>query len=82
MSNAHRSRKSPPPPSCELREEERPACDGHEEIVMAGTDGREQRVCPAHAAALWLTDPTLRFTAKTRPEAIAAVMRQAFGGPR
>ncbi|MGY1453197.1 hypothetical protein [Streptomyces sp. SS8] len=82
MSNAPRSRKSPKSPECELREEERPTCVGREQVVMAGPDGREQRLCPAHAAALWLTEPALRFTAKTRPEAIAAVMRQAFGGSR
>jgi hypothetical protein len=82
LSNAPRLRKSPPLASCELRDEERPTCDGHEQIVMADRDGQERRLCPAHAAALWLTDPTLRFTAKTRPEAIAAVMRQAFGGRR
>ena len=81
LTTAHRSRKSPPP-RCELREEERPTCVGRADVVMAGPDGQEQRLCPAHAAALWLTDPALRFTAKTRPEAIAAVMRQAFGGSR
>ncbi|MEU1625808.1 hypothetical protein ABZ746_10870 [Streptomyces sp. NPDC020096] len=81
MSTANRSRKSPPP-RCELREEERPTCVGRAEVILAGLDGQEQRVCAAHAAALWLTDPTIRFTAKTRPEAIAAVMRQAFGGSR
>lgn len=81
MSTANRSRKSPYP-GCAMREQERPMCEGREEVVLADRDGREQRVCPAHAAALWLTDPVLRFTAKTRPEAIAAVMRQAFGGSR
>jgi len=80
LSNAHRQRKSPPSPTCELREEERPTCNGREQVVMADQDGREQRLCPAHAAAVWLTTPALRFTAKTRPEAIAEVMRQAFGG--
>jgi hypothetical protein len=81
LSTAKRSRKSPPQ-RCELREEERPACVGREQVVLVGRTGQEQRLCPAHAAALWLTDPALRFSAKTRPEAIAAVMRQAFGGSR
>ncbi|MGW6456571.1 hypothetical protein ACWF94_11720 [Streptomyces sp. NPDC055078] len=76
------TRKRPRTPECELREDERPTCDGREEVVLVGLDGREQRLCPAHAAALWLTDPTLRFSAKTRPQAITAVMGQAFGGPR
>ncbi|SFD78527.1 hypothetical protein [Streptomyces aidingensis] len=81
MSTAYRSRKSPRP-WCELRDENRSTCSGPERVTLADADGRERRVCPGHAAALWLTDPTLRFTAQTRPEAIAAVMRQAFGGPR
>lgn len=50
--------------------------------MLVGLDGFERWLCPAHAAALWLTDPTLRFSAKTRPEAITAVMWQAFGGGR
>ena len=79
MSTANRSRKSRMP-ECELREEERPTCVGREQVVLVGLDGFERRLCPAHAAALWLTDPTLRFSAKTRTEAIAAVMWQAFGG--
>lgn len=83
MSTANRSRKSPSPSArCELREEERPTCVGREEIVLVGLDGFERRLCPAHAAALWLTDPTLRFSAKTGPAGITAVMWQAFGGPR
>lgn len=49
---------------------------------MVGLDGAEHRLFPAHAAALWLTEPTLRFSAKTPTEAIAAVMRQAFRGSR
>ena len=81
MSTAHRSRKSRPP-ECELRESERSTCEGREQVVMVGLDGFERWVCPAHAAALWLTDPTLRFSAKSRPEAITAVMWQAFGGGR
>lgn len=81
MTSANRSRKFPPE-RCELREDEQPTCSGREAVVLAGPDGRERRVCPGHAAALWLTDPALRFTAKTRPEAIAAVMRHAFGGGR
>ncbi|MFF0445048.1 hypothetical protein ACFYT4_01285 [Streptomyces sp. NPDC004609] len=76
------TRKHPRPLMCELRDGERPMCDGREQVVLVGLDGTEQRLCPAHAAALWLTDPTLRFSAKTRPQAIAAVMGQAFGGPR
>lgn len=79
LSTAHRSRKSPQP-DCELREKERPTCVGREQVVLVGLDGFEQHLCPAHAAALWLTDPTLRFSAKTRPQGITAVMWQAFGG--
>ncbi|MGW2033053.1 hypothetical protein [Streptomyces sp. NPDC001811] len=80
MSTAHHSRKSPPL-DCELsqRDAQVSTCDGREQIVLVGLDGAEQRLCPAHAAALWLTDPTLRFSAKTRPEGISAAMRQAFG---
>ncbi|MFB7506041.1 hypothetical protein, partial [Streptomyces broussonetiae] len=80
LSTAHHSRKSPLP-DCDLRQRDAQisTCDGREQIVLVGLDGAEQRLCPAHAAALWLTDPTLRFSAKTRPEGIAAVMRQAFG---
>ncbi|MER0480531.1 hypothetical protein ABR737_19690 [Streptomyces sp. Edi2] len=81
MTTGNPSRKFPPP-RCELREAERPTCVGRAEVVLVDTANREQRLCPAHAAALWLTDPTLRFSAKTRPEAIATVMAQAFGGPR
>lgn len=81
LSNASHSRKSPRP-QCELRDEERPLCVGREQVVMVGLDASERRFCPAHAAALWLTDPTLRFSAKTATEAIAAVMRQAFRGSR
>ncbi|KNE83501.1 MULTISPECIES: hypothetical protein [Streptomyces] len=81
MSTAHHSRKSPYR-RCGMREDEQPTCDGHQEVVLVGADGQEQRVCPAHGAALWLTNPALRFSAKTRTEAIAAVMRQAFGGSR
>lgn len=79
MSIAHRPRKSPPP-ECELRAREQPTCVGREQVVLVGLDGFERWLCPAHAAALWLTDPTLRFSAKTRPQAISAVMSQAFGG--
>lgn len=81
LSTAHRSRKSPLP-ECELRvaDSEVSTCTGREQIVLVGLDGFERHLCPAHAAALWLTDPTLRFSAKTRTEAIAAVMWQAFGG--
>jgi hypothetical protein len=80
LSSAHHSRKSPLP-YCELRqhEPESTPCAGREQVVLVGLDHTEQRLCPAHAAAFWLTDPTLRFSAKTRPEAIAAVMGQAFG---
>ncbi|RKN09399.1 hypothetical protein [Streptomyces radicis] len=81
MSSAKRSRK-PHSPLCEIREEERPTCVGREQVVLVGTDGVERRLCPAHGAALWLTDPTFRFSAKTRPAAVAAVLRQAFGEPR
>ncbi|WP_328469582.1 hypothetical protein [Streptomyces sp. NBC_00448] len=81
MSTANRPRKSRPP-DCELRDPDRPTCDGREQVVLIGLDGFERRLCPAHAAALWLTDPTLRFSAKSRTEAIAAVMWQAFGGGR
>ena len=79
MSNANRPRKSRAP-ECELGETERSACDGREQVVLVGLDGFERWACPVHAAALWLTDPTLRFSAKTRTEAISAVMWQAFGG--
>ncbi|MGV9566647.1 MULTISPECIES: hypothetical protein [unclassified Streptomyces] len=80
MSTAHHSRKFRLP-DCELRQRDAQVstCDGREQIVLVGLDGAEQRLCPAHAAALWLTDPTLRFSAKTRPEGISAVMGQAFG---
>ncbi|MGW0827358.1 hypothetical protein [Streptomyces sp. NPDC002845] len=81
MSTAHHSRKSPLT-DCDLRgnDPETPTCAGHERVVLVGLDGAEQHVCPGHAAALWLTDPTLRFSAKTRPEGISAVMWEAFGG--
>ncbi|MFG1811231.1 hypothetical protein [Streptomyces sp. NPDC049040] len=81
MSTANRPRKSRLP-ECESREPERPTCVGREQVVLVGLDGFERWLCPGHAAALWLTDPTLRFSAKSRPEAITAVMRQAFGGGR
>ncbi|GAB3952669.1 hypothetical protein GCM10028832_07210 [Streptomyces sparsus] len=81
LSNASRTRKSPRP-DCELHEEPRPTCSGREHVVLVNSDGCEQHVCPGHGAALWLTDPTLRFSAKTRTEAIAAVMSEAFGGGR
>ena len=81
MSTPIRPRKSRLP-ECELREPERPTCDGRQQVVLIGLDGFERRLCPAHAAALWLTDPTLRFSAKCRPEAITAVMWMAFGGGR
>lgn len=79
LSTAPRSRKSPRP-WCELYDEQQPTCDGREPVVLVGPDDQERHVCPGHAAALWLTEPALRFSAKTRPEAIASVMRQAFGG--
>ncbi|EGG49106.1 hypothetical protein [Streptomyces griseoaurantiacus] len=81
MSTAPHSRKSPLP-DCDLwqRDAQVSTCDGREQIVLVGLGGAEQWLCPAHAAALWLTDPTLRFSAKTRPEGISAVMGQAFGG--
>ncbi|WP_329136624.1 hypothetical protein OG552_25250 [Streptomyces sp. NBC_01476] len=81
MSTPNRPRKSRLP-DCELREAERPTCAGREQVVLVGLDGFERRLCPAHAAAVWLTDPTLRFSAKCRVEAISAVMWQAFGGGR
>lgn len=81
LSIAHHSRKSPLP-DCELRgnASESSTCVGPERVVLVELDGTEQHLCPAHAAALWLTDPTLRFSAKTRPEGISAVMWEAFGG--
>jgi hypothetical protein len=81
LSTAHHSRKSSLP-DCDLRQREAEVstCAGREQIVLVGLDDVEQRLCPGHAAALWLTDPTLRFSAKTRPEGISAVMGQAFGG--
>ncbi|MEV0926800.1 hypothetical protein AB0I99_17035 [Streptomyces spongiicola] len=81
MTTAHHPRKSSSP-YCDLRERDAQisACAGRERIVLVELDGTEQRLCPAHAAAVWLTDPTLRFSAKTRPEGISAVMGQAFGG--
>ncbi|WP_228081340.1 hypothetical protein [Streptomyces profundus] len=81
MTSEKRSRKSRPP-VCVMREEERPTCAGTEQAVLVGADGEERRLCPAHGAALWLTDPTFRFSAKTRPAGIADVMRHAFGEPR
>lgn len=79
MTNAHRPRKSPP--ECERREDEQPTCSGRADVILVGPGDRRQRVCPAHAAALWLTEPhTWHFAANTRSEAIADVMRQAFGG--
>jgi hypothetical protein len=79
VSNAHSPRKSRAP-ECELREPEHPTCVGREQVVLVGLDGFERSLCPAHAAAVWLNDPTLRFSAKTRTQAITAVMWQAFGG--
>lgn len=81
MSSAPHSRKSPLP-DCELRQRdsEVSTCAGREQVVLVELDDTERWVCPAHAAALWLTDPTLRFSAKTRPEGISAVMGHAFGG--
>jgi hypothetical protein len=81
VSTPNRPRNSRPP-ECEEREEQRPTCDGREQVVLVGLDGFERRLCPVHAAALWLTDPTLRFSAKTGPQAISAVMWKAFGGGR
>lgn len=81
LSTAHHSRKSPLP-DCDLKgdDPEVSTCEGSERVVLVGLDDTEQHLCPAHAAAVWLTDPTFRFSAKTRPEAISAVMRHAFGG--
>ena len=81
LSTAPHSRKSPLP-DCELRGNapEIETCAGPERVVLVGIDSTELHLCPAHAAALWLTDPTLRFSAKTRPEGISAVMWEAFGG--
>ncbi|CAM5526204.1 hypothetical protein SGRIM119S_05037 [Streptomyces griseorubiginosus] len=81
LSTAHHSRKSPLT-DCDLRQRdaEVSTCAGREQVVLVGLDDTEQHLCPAHAAALWLTDPTLRFSAKTRPEGISAVMAHAFGG--
>ncbi|MBZ6192996.1 hypothetical protein KVH07_08610 [Streptomyces olivaceus] len=80
MSTAHHSRKSPLP-DCELRQRDVQVttCDGREQIVLVSLDGTEQWLCPGHAAAVWLTDPTFRFSAKTPLEGVSAVMRQAFG---
>lgn len=80
MSTAHPSRKSLPP-ECDLRQRDAQVatCAGREQVVLVQLDATEQWLCPAHAAAVWLTDPTLRFSAKTRPEGISAVMGQAFG---
>lgn len=79
MSTANRPRKSRAP-ECELSDRGPATCDGREQVVLIGLDGFERRLCPAHAAALWLTDPTLRFSAKCLPSVISAVMWQAFGG--
>jgi hypothetical protein len=81
LTSAHPSRKSPLP-DCELRQPDSDVstCSGREPIVLVALDDTEHRLCPAHAAALWLTDPTFRFSAKTRPEGISAVMGHAFGG--
>ncbi|MCZ9351405.1 hypothetical protein AB0465_27100 [Streptomyces griseoviridis] len=80
MSTVHRPRKSHAP-DCDLRApDDYPAtCAGHEQVVLVALDNTERRLCPGHAAAVWLTDPTHRFSAKTRPETIAAVMGYAFG---
>ncbi len=80
LSTAHHSRKSPRS-DCDLRgnDPETSTCAGRELVVLVGLDDVEQHVCPGHAAALWLTDPTFRFSAKTSPQGIAAVMREAFG---
>ncbi len=82
LSTAHRSRKPSRRPWCDLKDDAHLKCQGAEQVVLAEREGADRRVCPAHAASLWLTDPSLRFSAKTPPEAIAAVMRQAFGGGR
>ncbi|WP_431981994.1 hypothetical protein [Streptomyces qinglanensis] len=82
LSTAHRSRKPSRRPWCDLKDDAHLKCQGSEQVVLADREGAERRVCPAHAASLWLTDPSLRFSAKTPPEDIAAVMRQAFGGGR
>ncbi|MFK0167504.1 hypothetical protein ACIQU5_01740 [Streptomyces sp. NPDC090306] len=80
MSIANRPRKSHAP-DCELRApaDHPSTCAGREQVVLVAFDNTERRLCPGHAAALWLTDPTNRFSAKTRPEAIAATMGYAFG---
>lgn len=81
MSTAHHSRKSPLS-DCDLRGDGSgvSTCEGLERVVLVGLDDTERHLCPAHAAAVWLTEPTFRFSTKTRPEAIGAVMRHAFGG--
>ncbi|TVZ85454.1 hypothetical protein [Streptomyces sp. BK340] len=80
MSTAHRPRKSHAP-DCDLRAstDYPTTCTGREQIVLVALDGTERWLCPGHAAAVWLTDPTYRFSAKTRTEAIASVMGHAFG---
>lgn len=81
LSTAPRSRKSSRP-WCELRDDEWPTCAGQEQVVLVSTDDEEHWTCPEHAAALWLTEPTLRFSAKSRQQGIAEAMRHAFGGGR
>ncbi|MFI1092898.1 hypothetical protein [Streptomyces sp. NPDC020917] len=56
MSTANRPRNSRPP-ECEERKPDRPSCAGREQVVLVGLDGFERWLCPAHAAALWLTTP-------------------------
>jgi hypothetical protein len=65
-----------------MREEDQPTCAGREEAVLISPDGQRHPVCPGHGANLWLTHPAWHFSADTRPKAIAAVLRQAFGGSR
>ncbi len=84
MSSANRSRNSRPtrPPRCDRREEEQQNCAGWEQVVLVSPDGQRTHACPAHGARLFLAHPAWYFGAETRPRAIAAVMRQAFGGSR
>lgn len=82
LSNATRSRK-PRSPRCAMRQDGGGSpCAGRAEVYLIDRDGAEHQVCPAHGAALWLTDPAVRFASDTRPETIAAVLRHAFGGER
>lgn len=53
VTTAHHPRKSSSP-YCDLRERDAQisACAGRERIVLVELDGTEQRLCPAHAAAV------------------------------